>query len=185
MEWRNARASLTWMVGLLIAMFTGIIILVHLDGFVPESSQTALSQLAHLDFGGSPLYVSTQAATALVLLLAADTAYNDFPLNAPANQDGESEQTPSQVFNLVIVPIPRLDRVSVRALAHAVSLRQPVLALHVSPTEEESSASTSIGKPGIITCHSSSSSLPTVPSSHRSWRISNPSTRSGPSSPSR
>jgi hypothetical protein len=28
--------------------------------------------------------------------------------------------------------------VSVRALAYAVSLRRPVLALHVSPTEEES-----------------------------------------------
>jgi hypothetical protein len=59
-------------------------------------------------------------------------------LNAPATQDDESEQTPSQVSNLAIVPIPRLDQVSVRALAYAVSLRQPVLALHVSPTEEES-----------------------------------------------
>jgi amino acid transporter len=78
-EWRNARSALTWMVGLLIAMFTGIIVLVHLDGIVPESSQTVLSQLAHLDFGSGPLYVYTQAATALVLLLAANTAYNDFP----------------------------------------------------------------------------------------------------------
>ena len=78
-EWRNARTTLTWMIGLLIAMFTGIIVLVHLDGIVPESSQTVLSQLAHLDFGSGPLYVFTQAATALVLLLAADTAYNDFP----------------------------------------------------------------------------------------------------------
>jgi hypothetical protein len=58
--------------------------------------------------------------------------------SAPGTQDEESEQTPSQVSNLSIVPIPRLDRVSVRALAHAVSLRQPVLALHMSPTEEES-----------------------------------------------
>ena len=79
MEWRNARSTLTWMIGLLIAMFTGIIVLVHLDGIVPESSQTVLSQLAHLDFGSGPLYIYTQAATALVLLLAADTAYNDFP----------------------------------------------------------------------------------------------------------
>jgi amino acid transporter len=78
-EWRNARSTLTWMVGLLIAMFTAIIVLVHLDRIVPESSQTVLSQLAHLDFGSGPLYVYTQAATALVLLLAADTPYNDFP----------------------------------------------------------------------------------------------------------
>jgi len=59
-------------------------------------------------------------------------------LSASPAPDGESEQTPSQVSNLVIVPVSRLDRVSVRALAYAVSLRQPVLALHVSPTEDES-----------------------------------------------
>ena len=78
-EWRNARTTLTWMIGLLIAMFVGIIALVHLDGIVPQSGQTVLSQLAHRAFGGSPLYIYIQAATALVLLLAADTAYNDFP----------------------------------------------------------------------------------------------------------
>ena len=78
-EWRNARTTLTWMVGLLIAMFAGIIALVELGGIVPEHSQTVLSQLAHRDFGGGPLYWFVQAATALVLLLAADTSYNDFP----------------------------------------------------------------------------------------------------------
>jgi amino acid transporter len=78
-EWRNARTTLSWMIGLLIAMFVGIIALVVLDGVVPESSQTVLSQLAHRDFGSGPLYAYVQAATALVLLLAANTAYNDFP----------------------------------------------------------------------------------------------------------
>jgi amino acid transporter len=78
-EWRNARTTLSWMVGLLIAMFVGIVALVELDGVVPESSQTVLSQLAHRDFGSGPLYAYIQAATALVLLLAANTAYNDFP----------------------------------------------------------------------------------------------------------
>ena len=78
-EWKNARTCLGWMVGLLIAMFVGIIALVELDGIVPESGQTVLSQLAHRDFGSGPLYVFTQAATALVLLLAANTSYNDFP----------------------------------------------------------------------------------------------------------
>jgi hypothetical protein len=53
---------------------------------------------------------------------------------APAEED---EETPSQVSNLVIVPVPYLDRPTMRALAYAVSLHQPVLALHVSPTEEE------------------------------------------------
>jgi hypothetical protein len=53
-EWRNARATLTWMVGLLIAMFVGIVALVELDGVVPEPSQTVLSQLAHRAFGSGP-----------------------------------------------------------------------------------------------------------------------------------
>jgi amino acid transporter len=78
-EWKNARTTLGWMVGLLIAMFVGIVALVELDGIVPQSGQTVLSQLAHRDFGSGPLYVFTQAATALVLLLAANTSYNDFP----------------------------------------------------------------------------------------------------------
>ena len=43
----------------------------------------------------------------------------------------------SQFSNLAIVPVPYLNRVTMRALAYAASLRQPVLALHVSPTEEE------------------------------------------------
>jgi hypothetical protein len=37
----------------------------------------------------------------------------------------------------VIVPLAGLDLPSVRALAYAVSLRQPVLVLHLSPTEQE------------------------------------------------
>jgi amino acid transporter len=78
-EWRNARATLTWMVGLLIALFAGTIALVHLDGVVPSAHQTVLSQLAHRSFGPGLMYGITQAATAAILLLAANTAYNDFP----------------------------------------------------------------------------------------------------------
>jgi amino acid transporter len=76
---RNARTVLTLMVGLLVAMFAGLVMLMHLDGIVPRSDQTALSQLAHHSFGSGPLYASVQIATALVLLLAANTAFNGFP----------------------------------------------------------------------------------------------------------
>ncbi|MFD9868130.1 APC family permease [Streptomyces niveus] len=78
-EWRNARTTLTWMVGLLVVLFAGIIALVHFSGILPRSQETVLSQLAHLSFGSGPMYVFTQAATAAVLLLAANTAFNDFP----------------------------------------------------------------------------------------------------------
>ena len=75
----NARTVLTVMVGLLIAMFTGLVVLMHVDGIVPRSGQTAVSQLAHHSFGSGPLYGYVQVTTALVLLLAANTAFNGFP----------------------------------------------------------------------------------------------------------
>lgn len=76
---RNARTVLALMVGLLVTMFAGLVVLMHLDGIVPHSGQTGLSQLAHRSFGSGPLYVYVQAATALVLLLAANTSFNGFP----------------------------------------------------------------------------------------------------------
>ncbi len=78
-EWRNARTTLTWMVGLLIVLFAGTIAMVQLDGVVPGAHETVLSQLAHRSFGSDLMYPLTQAATAAILLLAANTAYNDFP----------------------------------------------------------------------------------------------------------
>ncbi|MGW2054156.1 APC family permease [Streptomyces sp. NPDC001840] len=77
--WRNARTTLSWMIGLLVTLFAGTIAVVHLSGVVPESQETVLSQLAHLSFGSGGMYIFIQAATALVLLLAANTAFNDFP----------------------------------------------------------------------------------------------------------
>ncbi|MFJ9029659.1 APC family permease [Streptomyces sp. NPDC102274] len=78
-SWRNARTTLSWMIGLLIALFAGTMAMVYLEGVIPQSRETVLSQLAHRSFGSGAMYVFTQAATALVLLLAANTAYNDFP----------------------------------------------------------------------------------------------------------
>ena len=78
-EWRNARTTLTWMVGLLITLFVGTIAIVQLNGVVPNAHETMLSQLAHRSFGSGFMYPVVQAATAAILLLAANTAYNDFP----------------------------------------------------------------------------------------------------------
>jgi amino acid transporter len=76
---RNARKVLTVMIALLVSMFAGIVLLMHLDGVVPRTGETGLSQLAHASFGSGPLYGYVQVATALVLLLAANTAFNGFP----------------------------------------------------------------------------------------------------------
>jgi amino acid transporter len=76
---RNAERTLSVMIVLLVSMFAGIVLLAHLDGVVPGGGQTVLSQLAHDSVGSGVLYVYVQATTALILLLAANTAFNGFP----------------------------------------------------------------------------------------------------------
>ena len=78
-EWRNGRTTLTWMISLLVVMFVGLMLLIHFDGVTPRADQTLLSQLAHRTFPTGPWYVLIQAATALILLFAANTAFNDLP----------------------------------------------------------------------------------------------------------
>jgi hypothetical protein len=67
------------MIFLLVTMFTGVVALTKLDAVVPVPNQTLLSQLAHHAVGSGILYGFVQAATALVLLLAANTAFNGLP----------------------------------------------------------------------------------------------------------
>ncbi|PWU49028.1 amino acid permease [Micromonospora sp. S4605] len=78
-EWRNARTTLGWMVAMLVLLFAGLTLLFHLAGLVPRPDATMLSQLARVTFPTGPWYGLIQAATALILLLAANTAFNDFP----------------------------------------------------------------------------------------------------------
>src|ERR1700730_443442 len=78
-EWRNARTSLTWMITLLVLMFSGVTLLAYLDGIVPRTNETVLSQVTRHTFGGGVGYGYVQATTMLILVLAANTAFNDFP----------------------------------------------------------------------------------------------------------
>ncbi|MGN9889862.1 APC family permease [Micromonospora sp. L31] len=78
-EWRNARTTLGWMVAMLVLLFAALTLLIHLAGLVPTTEETLLSQLARVTFPTGPWYGLIQAATALILLLAANTAFNGFP----------------------------------------------------------------------------------------------------------
>lgn len=75
----NAGKTLLWMAGILISMFLGITFLVHQVGITPSETETVVSQLGRHVFGVGPLYYALQVATALILLLAANTSYSDFP----------------------------------------------------------------------------------------------------------
>ena len=78
-EWKNARTTLTVMVLLLATMFFGISLLAYLDGLIPRANNTILSQIAETEAGRGVIYGFIQAVTALILILAANTAFNDFP----------------------------------------------------------------------------------------------------------
>lgn len=75
----NAGRTLLWMAGILVSMFMGITFLANQYGVVPREGETVVSQLARAVLGTSPLYYFVQVATALILLLAANTSYSDFP----------------------------------------------------------------------------------------------------------
>ncbi|HLC05673.1 MAG TPA: APC family permease, partial [Anaerolineales bacterium] len=78
-ESKNASVTLVWMAGILFTLFLGITLLAHLSGVVPRHGETLVSQLARNIFGAGILYYVIQAATAMILILAANTSFADFP----------------------------------------------------------------------------------------------------------
>jgi len=76
---KHARQTLSVMIGLLISMFIGVVLVAHFDGATPGASQTVLSEIAHDSVGDGVAYGFVQVATALVLLVAANSAFNGFP----------------------------------------------------------------------------------------------------------
>ena len=76
---RNAASTLLWMSALLAVMFAGITAAAKHYGLAPVGDETVLSQLAHSVVGSGVLYYAIQLATLLVLVLAANTSYSDFP----------------------------------------------------------------------------------------------------------
>jgi len=80
-EARNAARTLIVMAALLCTMFLGTSSLAYLYGIHPKESETVISQFARLIFTG-PIgwfYYVVQFATAAILILAANTAFADFP----------------------------------------------------------------------------------------------------------
>jgi amino acid transporter len=78
-EGRNAQAVLTWLGIISIAMFLGITYLAFDFGIIPGGGETVVSKIARRVFGTSPPYYAIQASTMLILVLAANTSYADFP----------------------------------------------------------------------------------------------------------
>ncbi len=79
-ESKNAAATMLMMAVLSITMFLGITLLAQAYHVIPSDQETVVSQLARGVFGDRGVaYYAVQAATMLILVLAANTAYADFP----------------------------------------------------------------------------------------------------------
>ncbi|HET6676083.1 MAG TPA: APC family permease [Nitrospiraceae bacterium] len=81
-ESKNAATTMLFMSLILASLFSGITALAYHYGIVPKADETVVSQLARIVFGTGPLYYSVQAGTMLLLILAANSAFNGFPLLA-------------------------------------------------------------------------------------------------------
>jgi hypothetical protein len=97
-ESKNAAATMLMMAVLSITMFLGITLLSQSFHILPSEQETVVSQLARGVFGDrGALYYAVQAATMLILVLAANTAYADFPrLASILARDG---YVPRQLMN--------------------------------------------------------------------------------------
>jgi len=97
-EAKNAGKTLIAMALLLGTMFLGISVLARSLAVVPVEHETIVSQIGRQVFGDGPLYLALQVTTTLILILAANTSFADFPrLSAILARD---RYLPHQLTNL-------------------------------------------------------------------------------------
>ena len=86
----NATKTLIYMATILATLFFGVSLLASRLRPIPlEEGETVFSQMSHQVFGGGPIYYIFQVSTALILMVAANTAYADFPrLSSIIAKDG-------------------------------------------------------------------------------------------------
>jgi amino acid transporter len=78
-ESRNAAITMGWMAGILGVLFLGITVLAWALGVTPSEEETVVSQVARALFGRDVFYYLVQGVTMLILVLAANTSFADFP----------------------------------------------------------------------------------------------------------
>ena len=78
-ESKNAATTLVWMASILAVLLLGITYLAHAYHVFPAEHETVISQLARTVFGRGWFWYTIQIATAAILILAANTAFQDFP----------------------------------------------------------------------------------------------------------
>jgi len=78
-EARNAAITMGWMAAVLGTLFIGVSVLASALGITPMADETVVSQVARRLFGDGFPYYLVQGSTTLILVLAANTSFADFP----------------------------------------------------------------------------------------------------------
>jgi amino acid transporter len=76
----NARTTLALMAFILGTLFVGVSLIGSVLHVVPTADETVISQITRTLVGLGPYYYLIQFSTALILLLAANTSFNGFPM---------------------------------------------------------------------------------------------------------
>lgn len=77
---RNAAITLTIMGLIIVLQFGGVTYLAQVLHVTPNPDETVVSQIAALLVGRGWFYYLVQGSTALILILAANTSFSDFPM---------------------------------------------------------------------------------------------------------
>lgn len=77
---KNAKIVLVLLASLVFVIFGGTSLLATLYHAVPSENQTVISQIAKGVFGGGFMFYAIQTTTAMILIMAANTSFSDFPL---------------------------------------------------------------------------------------------------------
>jgi len=102
-EAHNAAKTLAWMAGILLFLFIGLSTIAVLSGVQPSESETVISQITRALFGTGWFYYVISTSVAVILVLAANTAYADFPRLASfvADDDFLPHQLKDRGYRLV------------------------------------------------------------------------------------
>ncbi len=77
---KNASGTMLWMAGILGSLLIGLTLLANHMGAVPSDGETIISQVARTIYANrGPLYLMLITSTTIILVMAANTAFADFP----------------------------------------------------------------------------------------------------------
>ena len=134
---KNAATTLMWDAALLMIMFLGLGILAYLTGAQPSEQEVLISQVARAIFGDGIMRLLTLLAATVILIMAANTSFADFPRLA-ALQAGDrflprqfSFRSSRLVFNWGVIILSAFASLLIFVFQGSVSRLIPLYAIGV------------------------------------------------------